>query len=39
MPEYAAEKAGAGTALGENGKNAAIFSKEVKTAKKLVLLC
>ena len=39
MPEYAAEKAGAGTAFGENGKNAAIFSKEVKTAKKLVLLC
>ena len=33
MPEYAAEKPGAGTAFGENGKNAAIFSKEVKTAK------
>jgi hypothetical protein len=33
MPEYAAEKAGAGTAFGKNGKSVAIFSKEVKTAK------
>ena len=35
MPEYAAEKAGAGTAFGKNGENAAIFSNEVKTAKNL----
>lgn len=35
MPKYAAEKAGAGTAFGKNGKNAAMFSKEVKTAKNL----
>ncbi len=35
MLEYAAEKAGAGTAFGENGKIAAIFSKEVKIAKNL----
>ena len=39
MPEYAAEKAGAGTAFGENGENAAIFPKEVKTAKNLAFLC
>ena len=36
MPEYAAEKAGAGTAFGKNGENAAMFSNEVKTAKNLV---
>ena len=35
MPEYAAEKAGAGTAFGKDGENAAIFSNEVKTAKNL----
>ena len=28
MPEYAAEKAGAGTAFGKSGKNTAIFSKK-----------
>ena len=39
MPEYAAEKTGAGTAFEENGKNAAIFSKEVKAAKKSMFLC
>ena len=33
MPEYAAEKAGAGTAFGENGKITVIFPNEVKTAK------
>ncbi len=33
MPEYAAEKAGAGTAFGENGKIKVIFPKEVKTTK------
>ncbi len=27
MPEYAAEKAGAGTTFGENGKNYSGFSK------------
>ena len=33
MPEYAAEKAGAGTTFGENGKITVVFPKEVKTTK------
>jgi hypothetical protein len=39
MPEYAAEKAGAGTAFGENGKKCNDFSKEVKTAKNRTFSC
>ena len=34
MPEYAAEKAGAGTAFGENGEIAVIFSKGGKNSEK-----
>ena len=39
MPEYTAEKAGAGTAFGENGEIAVIFSKKVKTVKNLAFSC
>ena len=34
MPEYAAEKAGAGTAFGENGKKCSDISKEIENNEK-----